>query len=203
VVLSRCESLSSPITILPTGAGEAHILQSDLGVLWASWAPGDKRIVLAAVGPDGEVHLYSQEIAGGPPRLLSDEAVQASLFRPCKVTPGGRQVAVLGQDGLLRLFPLDGGESSILPGAEQDEVPLRWADDGRSLFVWRWGFDLPARVYLLDVDTGERRLWREFTPADPAGVRGIISLVLTPDGRAYAYSYSRALETLYLLTGLE
>jgi len=202
-VLSRCEPLSSPITLLPTGAGEAHALQNDLGVLWASWAAGDESVVLAAVGSSGEVRLYLQQVAAGPPRLLSDEPVQASLFRPCKVSPDGRQVAVLGEDGFMRLVPLDGGQSSVVPGAEQDEVPLRWNDDGQSLFVWRWGFDLPARVYLLDVETGERRLWREFIPADPAGVTGILSMALTPDGRAYAYSYGRSLETLYLLTGLE
>ena len=201
--LSRRESLSAPITVLPTGAGEAWVLQNDLGVLWASWVPGGQHVVLAAVGPDDDVHLYSQEIAGGPPSLISDEAVQASQVSPCRVSPDGQRVAALGADGFIKLFPLDGGESRPVPGVEQYEIPLRWSEDGRSLFVWRLSSDLPARVDRLDVETGERSLWREFTPTGPAGVRGIVSLIPTPDGRAYAYSYFRGLETLYLLSGLK
>jgi len=159
--------------------------------------------VLAAVGPADDVRLYSQEIAGGAPSLISDEEVQASGVTPCRVSLDGQRVAALGVDGFIRLFPLDGGEPRVVSGAEQDEVPLRWTEDGRSLFVWRFGNGIPARVYRLDVETGERSLWREVIPADPAGVRGIISLVPTPDGQGYAYSYLRGLETLFLLTGLK
>jgi dipeptidyl aminopeptidase/acylaminoacyl peptidase len=202
-VVSVRASLSSPITILPTGAGEPRVLQNELGVLWATWLPGDESIVLAAVGPDGDVKLYVQEIASGPPTLIADDEIQVSAIEPFRVSPDGRLVVAIGTDGFMRLIPLDGGESIVVPGAREDEAPLGWSADGRSLYVWRWAFDIPARVFLLDVDTGERSLWREFTPSDPTGVRGIVNLVPTPDGQGYAYSYFRGPETLYLMTGLE
>jgi WD40 repeat protein len=202
-VLSVRASLSSPITILPTGAGEPRVLQNEMGVLWTTWLPGDERILLAAVGQDGDVHLYVQEIAGGPPTLISDDEIQASAIRTFRVSPDGRLVAALGTDGFMRLFPLDGGESNIVPGARQDEVPLGWTADGRSLYVWRWTIDIRAHVWLIDLETGKRSLWREFIPSDPTGVRGIAGLALTPDGQGYAYSYFRGPETLYLMTGLE
>ncbi|MFN2447406.1 MAG: hypothetical protein ABR606_17700 [Vicinamibacterales bacterium] len=43
---------------------------------------------------------------------------------------------------------------------------------------------------------------RELIPADPAGVVEIMTLVLTPDAKAYAYTYVRALSDLYLVEGL-
>jgi serine/threonine protein kinase/WD40 repeat protein len=201
--LSQRASLSLPLTILPTGAGEPRVLQNGLGALWATWLPGDKSIVLAAVGPAGDVHLYVQELAGGPPTLVSDDEIQASAVQTFHISPDGRLVAALGADGFIRLFPLDGGESSVVPGAGYEELPLGWTADGRSLYVWRWSMDLPKRVWLIDVETGERSLWRELIPSDPAGVRGIPGLALTPDGQGYAYSYFRGPETLYLLSGLE
>jgi hypothetical protein len=189
--------------MLPTGAGEARELSGDPGALWASWIPGDEAVVYAAAGSDGEVRLYTQDIAGGQSRPVCDEAVQVSGLRPCRVSPDGHRVVANGTDGFIRIFPLAGGESRVVPGALEDEIPLRWTEDGRGLFVWSWGSDMPARAYLVDIETGERSLWREVIPADPAGVKAIVSLVPTPDGRGYAYSYFRGLETLYLLSGLD
>jgi WD40 repeat protein len=201
--LSRRISLSAPLTILPTGAGEVRGLSGDLGALWACWIPGDEVVVYAAAGSDGEVRLYTQDIGGGQSRPVCDEAVQVSGLRPCRVSPDGDRVAATGTDGFIKIFPLAGGEPREVPGTLEDEIPLRWTEDGRGLFVWSWCSDMPARAYLVDIDTGERSLWREVIPADPAGVKGIVSLVPTPDGRGYAYSYFRGLETLYLLSGLD
>jgi serine/threonine protein kinase len=200
--LSRRISLSSPLTILPTGAGEARELSGGLGALWASWIPGDEAVVYAAAGSDGEVRLYTQDIDDGQSRPVCDEAVQVSGLRPCRVSPDGNRVAANGTDGFIRIFPLAGGEPRVVPGTLEDEIPLRWTEDGRGLFVWSWDSAMPARAYLVDIETGERSLWREMIPADPAGVQAIVSLVPTPDGRGYAYSYFRGLETLYLLSGL-
>jgi serine/threonine protein kinase/WD40 repeat protein len=202
-VLAHHASLNAPLTMLPTGAGEARELSNDLGALWACWIPGDRGVVFAASGPEGEVRLYRQGIGGGATRPVSDEAVKVSGLRPCRVSPDGNLVAAIGVDGLIRIFPIDGGEARAVPGTEEGEVPLGWTTDGRRLYVGQWTYCIPARAYLLDIETGERRLWRELSPTDPAGVRGIVSLVPTPDGRGYAYSYFRGLETLYLISGLD
>lgn len=58
-----------------------------------------------------------------------------------------------------------------------------------------------VKVFLLNVETGQREVWREPAPADLAGVTGL-RVVPTPDGKAYAYSYRRELSTLYLVEGL-
>ena len=72
---------------------------------------------------------------------------------------------------------------------------------GRVLFLYRPG-ELPARVSRLDIETGARTPFVELMPIDPTGVFYIRPPHFTPDGAAYAYSYSRSLSALYLVKGL-
>jgi len=62
---------------------------------------------------------------------------------------------------------------------------------------------MPAKVYLLDVATGRKELWRELIPADSAGVTQVASVVPTPDGHSYVYSYIRLLSDMYVVQGLK
>jgi hypothetical protein len=78
---------------------------------------------------------------------------------------------------------------------------LQWSADGRFLYVSE-RYARPARALRLELATGERTLWREFSPADPAGVVGTIDPTLTPDGSAWAYSVLRHLNDLYVVEGL-
>jgi hypothetical protein len=55
----------------------------------------------------------------------------------------------------------------------------------------------------LDVATGRRELWNTLGPADRAGVALIDWIIITPDGRAYAYKFTRSQTDLYQVTGLE
>jgi hypothetical protein len=57
-------------------------------------------------------------------------------------------------------------------------------------------------VFRLDLQTGERSLWREFSPPQPAGIVGTIDPALTADGSAWAYSVLRHLNDLYVLEGV-
>jgi hypothetical protein len=62
---------------------------------------------------------------------------------------------------------------------------------------------LPIRVYRYEVATGRKELWRELMPADAAGLNTISRVVITADGKAYAYSYFRVLSYLQLVDGLK
>jgi hypothetical protein len=63
--------------------------------------------------------------------------------------------------------------------------------------------DLPVvRIERVEVSMGARQLVKELRPADPAGVFGITTVVITPDGTSYAYTFSSALGTLYLAEGI-
>ena len=58
------------------------------------------------------------------------------------------------------------------------------------------------RVEIVEVTTGRRTLWKEIRPPDPSGVEQVGPIVIAPDGASYVYSYRRALDELYLATGM-
>jgi hypothetical protein len=58
-------------------------------------------------------------------------------------------------------------------------------------------------VFLVDPATGRRSAWADIQPRDPSGIMhlNLTSLVVTPDGRGYGYSWHRATSDLYLVKG--
>ena len=80
-------------------------------------------------------------------------------------------------------------------------MPVRWAADGRFVFVQR-GQDVPLRVDKIEVATGARSSYKELPPLDPAGVMVAGPIRLSADGQSYVYSYRRVLDELMLATGV-
>ena len=117
------------------------------------------------------------------------------------VSPDGRLLAYAESGGGISVVPVEGGEARRVPGAGVNDVPAQWSPDGRRLFVFDPG-EVPARLFTLDVERGERRLVREVEPRDPVGVTGISQVSITRDGQAYAYSYQQILSDLFLVEGL-
>jgi Tol biopolymer transport system component len=118
------------------------------------------------------------------------------------VSPDGSSVIfTTGDEEKVFAYPIDKGEPLVIAGLKQGDWPIEWSADGRSLFVTRRGI-APSKVYVIDLHTGERRLWKTFMPPDPAGVDAS-DPVLTPDGQSYAYSYVRNLSELYAVAGVK
>jgi hypothetical protein len=112
-------------------------------------------------------------------------------------------VAAIDGEGKIRIVPVGGGRSRPAPGTEPGELPAGWTADGRSLYIYRPNTLAPAKVYVVDAASGQRKLWKEIMPADPAGSYGIVGLALNPDGRSYVYSMTRILSDLYIVEGLK
>ena len=60
-----------------------------------------------------------------------------------------------------------------------------------------------ATIYRVEAATGRQQVWKEITPADPAGVTEIYSAQIAADDRSYFYTYVRRLSDLYLIEGLK
>jgi Tol biopolymer transport system component len=187
------------LVMLPTGAGNPRVLspQTTKGFSWAGWFPDGKRILFAGLEEGKGQRMYVQDLSGGPPRPLTAEGVAE---RANTVTPDGRWIAVR-EKGRLMQVPVDGGEPQAVNGAQGDDEPLMWRADGRVLFV-RQG-RLPARIFALDVTSGQRTLLHELRPRDTVGVDAVWDTRLTPDGKSYAYVFIRSLSRLYQVTGLK
>jgi len=117
------------------------------------------------------------------------------------LSPDGKLVAVSGPDQRHYLYPVEGGEPSAIPGLVAGDIPVSWSGDGRSLLIGRRG-EVPLKVFWLDVRTGRKEIWHELMPPDPAGITTIGRIAATPDGKSYAYGYTRSLADLYVVEGL-
>ena len=193
---------NSPIRLLPTGTGDRRELNlpglsAEQG---ATWFADSKRILYAASEVGKGVRLFVQEIEGGKPRPVTPEGI-ATALPGFAVSPDGRFVAAVGPDQKGAVYPVDGGEPRPIPALLPGEFPLRYTADGRSIYVWKRG-DLPARISRLDLESGRREVWKDLLPADPAGVERISNVLVTPDGKGYAYCYARLLSDLFVVEGL-
>ncbi len=188
------------LTLLPTGPGQARALDgdglSDFG--WGAWLPDGKSVVFSASKSGGASRLYVQAVPDGKPRPIGPER---SRLQPNTnpVSPDGKHVVGL-HAGQVFLYPIDGvGQARAVAGLDPptDRV-AQWSGDSRALYVYRVG-DRPMKVWLLDLETGQRRLWKEIVTEDSlAGVQ----VRVTPDGQTWLYSGQHALSELYLVEGL-
>jgi len=111
------------------------------------------------------------------------------------------------QQGRWLVYPLDGGESRPLSALGASDAPLQWSADGRFLYI---ASEQPSEgvvpsmsIERLDVHTGHREPWKTLVPFDPVGVERLDSVVISPDGRGYCYSYARRFQELYAVEGLK
>jgi hypothetical protein len=188
------------LVIFPIGAGETrYIPVKGFNVVNAYWLPSGSGIVFVGNEAGHGLRLYAMNLDGGPPRPFSPEGMRRTGVT---VRPDGKAATGTDITGVCALYPIDGGARETLPGIEPGEIPARWSADGSTLFVYQRG-SLPARVTRVDVKTGRREPWTEITPADRAGVTGVSSIRLTPDGQYYAYSVVQRLSELHLVDRLK
>ncbi len=185
------------VSIVPVGAGDAQPLPrkgiASYAGVW--WLPGGAAIVFNGRGPGAGLRAYVQALDGNP-RSITPEGTWALA-----VSPDGTKVAVISQGQAISLVSTAGGPATSVAGSRPGDRPAGWSADGRALWVFQRG-ELPARVDRLDLQTGERSRWKDVLPADLAGVSSVNAFKVTPDGRAYAYSYRRILSDLFVVDGV-
>ena len=199
-VLSLREDNGTRFTLLPTGAGEPKELpEGGISIQSAGWFRDGRRILISGTEPGRGSRLFVQELPDGKPRAITPEGVH---FIFDAASPDGKSAVAIGPDRRVAIYPTEPGEPRPVPGLEADDVPLRWTADGSSIFVYKPSA-LPLRVETVDVTTGGRTLWKEIRPPDPSGVEQVGPIAIAPDGASYVYSYRRALDELFLATGMK
>ncbi len=182
--------------VLPTGAGQSRRLgREGLTILGAKWLPDGQRVIARGRQSDQSTRLYIFDLDRGTADAMTPENI--SIGAPWAVSPDGTMVAVVSNTGVA-LYAVGGGPVRRVPTLTGRERLYGWIHDG--LLV----SEPQTATQVLQVDplTGRRQVWKEIQPTDPTGIMTIGFLVPTPDGRAYAYSWHRALSDLYLVEGL-
>jgi eukaryotic-like serine/threonine-protein kinase len=193
------------ISILPTGAGEPKRFTTELSQYQAAQFLSDDRIVIVGNATGRPVRTYSMNLKDGKLQPITPEGVPSRLSATgfgiaILVAPDGNQIILPEGDALVR-YSISGEKNGPVPGAGPGDLPLRWAEDGKRIFVGVTSTS-GLRIFSLDLSTGRRQFFREIGPADPAGIIGGVNGVITPDGKAYAYNALRLMSDLYLVEGL-
>ena len=104
-------------------------------------------------------------------------------------------------DGAFAIYPLAGGPARPIAGLDATDEPVAFSEDSGSIFVQKAGRRIPAVVDRIDLATGKRTPFREFVPADRAGVVAVYVTgpVMKSDGSQYAYGYVRRPSVLFVV----
>jgi WD40 repeat protein len=189
--------------LMPTGAGEEKSiavpgLEGDAGII-VGWLSGDRHYLVMGKLPGKKGwQFFSWDAVRPALRPVSPENMTDMV--PL-VAPGGPQFLAQGPDRAWYVYATDGTAPRAVTGLTPHDIPVNWRSDGHSLYV-RTHADTNkmARISILDVNTGQRTLWKEIHPARP--VDEVYNLAITPDGRAYAYNFVQTISDLYLVQGL-
>ncbi|HEY7114367.1 MAG TPA: protein kinase [Thermoanaerobaculia bacterium] len=189
------------MVIYPIGSGDPKYLETPgLTVQAAAWLPDGRRLLLAANEQSRGVRIYVYDIGSQKSRAVTPEGYRFAASG-AGVAPDGRVVAVFGPDRKPYLYPIEGGEPTAL-AIDAKWLPIGWSDEGGSMYVRQRG-QTPAQINRFDLRTGALSPWRSLMPGDSAGVTTIGAIRITPDGKAYAYSFLRNLADLYVVEGLK
>jgi serine/threonine protein kinase len=191
------------LAVLPTGTGEPRELKvSGTFDLGAQWFPDSRRVIAAGMVPEHGYHLWVIDTLDETAKAITPENIWGSTIRPFAVSPDGRLVAGMTAQQTIALYDANGAAPAIpVNAAEKGEVPITFSPDGAALYVYK-PTALPAQVTRIELATGARSLWKEFSPADPAGIYKIAPVAMTPDASAYAYNAMRMLSDLYVAENL-
>jgi hypothetical protein len=199
-VLVRFPGAADRFVILPTGPGEPKTIPLpgfEAIDDQAAWLPDGKTFVFSAQESGKEWRIFALDAQGGKPRPISPGGARIPYFMTGPVSPDGRFVFGARAAGKWFRFPVEGGKELPIAGLERGDFPIRWASD-RSLWVRKLG---SGEVWRLDPETGRRGPPAARLKADFGNVTST-RVVMTPDGRSYAYLAQRAHSILYVVEGL-
>jgi serine/threonine protein kinase len=188
--------------LLPTGVGEIQKLDDKMQQTGArGFMPDGKSVYFA--GNDGHGwRMYLQDVSGSTERAVTPViSVKTAHFESHLVSPDGKFIFGRDVSGKGEIYPLAGGDARAIPGWVPEDIWINWSTDGSSAYVFH-DDKTSAPVFKLDLATGKREQVKMLIPSDPAGVTAVVSVRMTADGKAYAYSFDRELSDLFLVDGV-
>jgi serine/threonine protein kinase len=192
-------STKPQVTLLPIGPGQARTI--DISGLqhtqngFARFLPDGKTFALNGNGPGQVTRCYLVDVATGQARPASPEGVTCGIFSP------DGQFMTGSADSGTAIYSLRGDTKRLIPNLHADFTPVEWSRDRSVLYGYHFG-EFPSKVYKVEILTGKETLLKQLTPGVPAGVGLVAPIIVSRDGKRFAYSYSQTLSVLYVVSGL-
>ena len=196
---SVVSSMPNAVEIYPVSAGQPTVIRLNGFTVYRAGLLGDgKTVWFRGSEPGKSQRYYLTDLAGAAPKAITPESYRATGFGP--ILDGAYVTAVAS--GKVTMFPVRGGTPEVIAGMVSGTFIAGWSGDEKNLFVFD-GSHLPFSVERLDWKTGVRSFLMRIDPADLAGLRGVNTMRITPDGRNYAYSVPQQIEELQSIEGLK
>jgi serine/threonine protein kinase len=198
------------LMLVPTGPGQSVTLdlagfRLDGG--YGDWLPANgpdspEALFFAAREGDQAKRLYLLPLVdGAAPRAVTG-ADMALAPQGHIISADGNRIIASQAEGPPQEFDREGNGPQSVAGMEADDLPLRFDRDGVHVYVQARG-TMPAQIFRVDTTTGERDLWLELSPLDPAGVSTVDRIFIAADGSSYVYSIRRQISQLQIIDGFE
>ena len=199
-LVSRTDERTDRIRLLPTGAGEAQdfTVAGLERAYTASFFADGKRVALFGKRRDEGSRIFELELGRSELRPISPEINPGYSVA---VSPDQRWVVAVEGDGTPTLFPVDGGAPQPIRELGPRYQTIGWLKDGTLLVFERNA--LPAAVLRFDLHTRAVTPYRTLAPPDVAGVPRLTKVMVTPDGKTFAFHFRRRTDVLYLLDPLQ
>jgi Tol biopolymer transport system component len=189
-----------PLSLVPTGAGEARQLTHDSISYGAiRWLPDGRHLLASGIEVGHAARDYMIDVSSGDSKPFTPEHISG-----VSLSPDGTNAALRGPEGKLGIWPMDGSGFRPIPGLDSTYYVVGWSPDGSSLYVAPTSIDQKvAKVFKINPATGKMDLWKTFGAEASAGITEASAPSFSSDGSAYAYVYVRILSEAYVVTGLK
>jgi serine/threonine protein kinase/dipeptidyl aminopeptidase/acylaminoacyl peptidase len=196
VMADKQASPISTLSLVPVGAGAPRAIPlPPLRVTRAFFHPDGKRLLLSAQTPGKEMQAWSLAMDGGAAKAISAEGVWAG-----PISPRGDRFATFGPRNSLALYPIDGGEPTIVAGTEGKVGGVAsWTDLDGIYFVTPLA---SPDLWRFDLRTSEMKVARHFAAPDAAGFLNLEGAMVSGDEKTIAWSYEACRGALFLLDGV-
>jgi hypothetical protein len=194
-------SVSDPeqVTLLPIGAGQPRPISQNLlehiQTGWGRFLPDGRSILVNGNEAGHGRRCYQMDVNGATPRAVTPEGTRCG-----PASPDGRFLIGVSPSRELAIYPIGGGSPRQIPGLEPGFIPSQWSENS-VLYGYQEG-ELPAKIYKVDPTTGKRSVVQQLHPAAPAGVVIVTPIVVSRDGKRFAYSYNKTSSMLEIAEDL-
>jgi eukaryotic-like serine/threonine-protein kinase len=189
------------VTLLPIGAGQPRQIKvtgvDHIQNGWARFLPDGQRIGLNGDEAGHAPRCYVIDVASGKAKAVTPDGVACGPF-----SPDNRSVVGVKQDQSFTLYSLEGAPPRQIPNLKSNFNPVQWSSNGSLIYGYHRG-EFPSWVYQIEIATGRETAVQELRPGAPAGVVIVAPVVVSRDGRNFAYTYNQTMSVLYVVTGLE
>jgi eukaryotic-like serine/threonine-protein kinase len=200
-VTSILPSDTTKVLLLPTGIGETTTVAApNFRYRSADWASDGHTLVMRASESGKPLRFWVQNIDGSAPRPVTPEGTDDGLFLTIRHID---YVCARDAAGIVRLYPIDGGEPKAVAGVNKAEQVIGASPDSDIIYVSTDSSAVARKIVKVNVTTGQRQPFVTVSPNDPAGVLGLFQPIFTPDEKQYVETQVREFSVLFVATGLK